>query len=681
MATYYWVGGSGTWDASTTTNWALSSGGAGSAGFPTSSDSVIFDLNSGAAPVVTINTAVCSACTIGAPTSGTLTLAFGSSTLTASGNFSVTTTISVTGTGTITCSSTSPTFAGNNNTFYDVSFTSTALGTTIITGANTFNNLSQTSRSATGRRIVQLNENQIVNGTLTLGAANTSIRRIRVQSNVIGTQRTITLNGTLATLADIDFQDINAAGTVATPWTGTRLGNCLGNANITFDAPKNVYRVGTGNWSATQWSLSSGSSVDTNNFPLAQDTAIFDTGTVTGTHTFDQPWSVGTLDCSALNVAVTIATGTSSPVFFKDLILDSDVTLTGTANLQFQGQGTTQTITSAGVSVVQSIIVESPNGTVQLQDNLTMGSTRTFTLTAGTLDLSSGNRTLSAGLFSSSNSNTRSIAFGTGKIELTSNNATIFTTATGTGLSYTGTSRIEASYSGSTGTRTFQPSSTGTSTEAQALSIYITAGTDTVTFTTTNRRVDVLDFTGFSGTFTNSAQTVHGSYTISSGMTVGSGTSVTTFASTSGTKTIATNGKTLDFPLTFNGIGGTFAFQDALTQGSTRAFTITNGTVQLKNGVTSTVGAFTTSGTNQKFLQSTTPGSQATLSQASGTVDASYLTIQDINATGGATWNAFVDQFNVDAGNNDGWDFGISPIVGSYEYTYQLRSFTQPRRF
>jgi len=679
MATYYWVGGSGTWDASTTTNWALSSGGAGSAGFPTSSDSVIFDLNSGAAPVVTISAAVCSACTIGAPTSGTLTLAFGSSTLTASGNFSVTTTISVTGTGTIICAGTSPTFAGNNNTFYNVSFTSTALGTTTINGSNTFNDLSQTSRSATGRRIVQLNESQTVNGTLTLGASNTSIRRIRVQSNVIGTQRTITLNGTLATLADIDFQDINAAGTVATPWTGTRLGNCLGNANITFDAPKNVYRVGTGNWSATQWSLSSGSSVDTNNFPLAQDTAIFDTGTVTGTHTFDQPWSVGALDCSALNVAVTIATGSTSPAFFKNLILDSDVTLTGTANLLFAGQGTTQSITSAGVSIPQSIFIESPNGTLQLQDNLTMGSTRTFTLTNGTLDLN--NQTLSAGRFSSTNSNVRSIAFGTGNIELTGNAATVFDVGTITNFSFTGTSKFNFTYSGSTGTRTINGSVTGAS-ESNSLDLNITAGTDIVAING-GRSYRSIDFTGFAGSTVAAAtaRTLYGSLLISSGMTFTAENGGFSFAATSSTQQITTNGNTLDCPITFNGIGGTFAFQDALTQGSTRAFTVTNGTVQLKNGVTSTVGAFATSGTNQKFLQSTTPGSQATLSQASGTVDASRLTIQDINAVGGATWNAFVNQQNIDAGNNDGWDFGISPIVGSYEYTYQLRSFTQPRRF
>jgi len=83
--------------------------------------------------------------------------------------------------------------------------------------------------------------------------------------------------------------------------------------------------------------------------------------------------------------------------------------------------------------------------------------------------------------------------------------------------------------------------------------------------------------------------------------------------------------------------------------------------------VTSTVGAFTTSGTNQKFLQSTLAGSQATLSQASGAVDASYLTIRDINATGGATWNAFTTNNNVNAGNNLGWDF--SSQLGKYIYT------------
>ena len=64
-----------------------------------------------------------------------------------------------------------------------------------------------------------------------------------------------------------------------------------------------------------------------------------------------------------------------------------------------------------------------------------------------------------------------------------------------------------------------------------------------------------------------------------------------------GYQQITTAGLALDFFLIFNGVGSTFAFQDALTQGSTRAFTIINGTVKLKDGVTSTVGSFVTSGT------------------------------------------------------------------------------------
>jgi hypothetical protein len=167
---------------------------------------------------------------------------------------------------------------------------------------------------------------------------------------------------------------------------------------------------------------------------------------------------------------------------------------------------------------------------------------------------------------------------------------------------------------------------------------------------------------------------------MSSGATPSVSTIGPTFAATSPV-TITTAGKTFDFPITFNGVGGTFAFQDALTQGSTRNFTITNGTVQLKNGVTSTVGNFVANNSNLKFLQSTTPGSQATLSQAAGTVNVVDLTIRDINAVGGASWNAYTDFENTDAGNNDGWNFSLSPPYSTAELPITLRPFTQPRRF
>ena len=258
-------------------------------------------------------------------------------------------------------------------------------------------------------------------------------------------------------------------------------------------------------------------------------------------------------------------------------------------------------------------------------------------------------------------------------INIGGNNATVF--SGGPNYTLAGTPNLNFTYSGSVGTRTM--SSGASASLNSTLNYNVTAGTDIIIASSFRS----INFTGFSGTFNNTARVVFGDMTFSATMTVAAGANTTTFSRASGTQTITTNGKTLDFPLAFNGANTVFVFQDALTQGSTRNFTLTNGTVQLKNGVTSTVGNFITSGTARKFLQSTVAGSQATLSEAAGTVNASYLTIQDINATGGATWNAYVDQFNVDAGNVDGWDFGISPVVGGAEYTYQLRSFTEPRRF
>jgi len=343
----------------------------------------------------------------------------------------------------------------------------------------------------------------------------------------------------------------------------------------------------------------------------------------------------------------------------------------------FDANSGTGTVSVAATAVSSSTTHGAANINLSLSGSPTLcTSTGTFNLNAGTLSL--GTNSLTVGIFNAVGGVARTIDFGaSGQINVTANNTTVFNLLNATtAVTLIGTSKVNCTYSGATGTRTLRNGNSA----ATAANIYITAGTDTVT-ATNGYSFGTVDFTGFSGTYTPAQMNIYGNLVISTGMTVGSSTQASVFLSTSGTKQITTNGKTLDFPLTFNGVGGTFAFQDALTQGSTRAFTITNGTVQLKNGVTSTVGAFVTSGTNQKFLQSTIAGSQATLSQASGTVNASYLTIQDISAIGGATWNSLWSNNNVDAGDNTGWLFGDPPVVLAAEYTYALRSFTQPRRF
>ena len=759
MATFYWVGGAGTWDGSTTTNWASSSGGAGGAGVPTLSDNAVFDSSSNAtAYTVTLGSgAVCADWTVAGPLVGDVTFA-GSSGITITGSllwpvtgmvrsYTGNTTLSSTSTGktvttnglsissvvfdgvgggwelgsaltataanitvtngslstsasnysitaarfissnsnvrsiilnastvTITASgandpgvnftdSTNLTFNagtsqitltgiqgrlhGGGNTFYNVLFSSGG-GGKFVSGVNTFNNFQTQNRTVTGVGGIQFLDNQIINGTFTCDNSTTAMRRKIMSSNVLGTPRTLKVNAT--SLVNVDFQDIIIDPTsTAFPVTGTRLGDLGGNSGITFTTAKTVYwnLAAGGNWSSTAWALSSGGGVSTDNFPLAQDTAIIEN---TGLNTsasigIDQFWQIGNLDISTRSNAMTFGQNFSYNVY-GNFTLSSSVTLTNVGTLTFSAYGSTQTITSAGVTFTQPITINAFSGTVQLLDNLTLGSTLTTTLTTGTLDLSSGNRTLSTGLFNSNNSNTRSIAFGTGNIT-TTGSGTAWNTSATTNFIYTGTPTVNISNNSATATTV----TTGTMTEAQALNFNYTTGTYTLTDTAAVYKS--VNYTGFAGTAANTAKTVYGNVTYAAGMTLTAGANATTFAASSGTQQITNNGKTLDFPLVFNGIGSTFEFQDALTQGSTRAFTVTNGTIQLKNGVTSTVGAFATSGTSQKFLQSTLSGSQATISQASGTVNASYLTIQDINATGGARWNLVNESIN--QGNLSGW--------------------------
>ena len=338
----------------------------------------------------------------------------------------------------------------------------------------------------------------------------------------------------------------------------------------------------------------------------------------------------------------------------------------GTQAYTFAATSGTKTITTAAVVFDNPFTFNGVGGSWQLQDALTSGATRTCTLTAGTLGLN--NFTLTTGTFSSTNTNTRTLAFGsTGKIVLTGNNATVCTTNTSDGLTITGSKRIELSYSGGSLTRSISGANTSVIEGTNLLDYFVTAGSDTVTFNG-GRAYGNIDFSNagastFTGTCTNNSMQVYGNLIFKAGMTINAGTNATSMFATSGTKTITSAGQTIDFPLTISGLGGTFACSDALTLGATRALTFTNGTLQLKAGVTSTVGSFVTTGTTMKYLQSTIPGTQATISQASGTVTATYLSVQDSNATGGATWNAFASNQNIDNGNNLGWFFSDQSLT------------------
>jgi len=88
---------------------------------------------------------------------------------------------------------------------------------------------------------------------------------------------------------------------------------------------------------------------------------------------------------------------------------------------------------------------------------------------------------------------------------------------------------------------------------------------------------------------------------------------------------------------------------------------------QLQAVNSTTVNQWSVSGspTGQATVKSNTlAGAEHTLIQASGIVSVSYSTIKDIDATGGATWNAYTSNGNINDGNNTGWIF-TAPITNT----------------
>ncbi len=506
------------------------------------------------------------------------------------------------GTSTINFASTSPTFAGGGLTYYNVAFTPTnLLPSASITGGNTFNNLSITGRTTVGFGSVSFSADQTINGTFTVSAGTASAYRIQISSSTFNTARTLTC-ASIAAMSDVDFRDITIAGAHGT-LSGTRLGDCKGNTNITFPAAKTVYygQTGSANWGDTgsgSWSATSGGALDATQFPLAQDTAVFPAATYPAsgsTITVNDDYNIGTIDMSLRTTnTMTLSTSNNDPVIFGSWINGTGITLSATATLAFSGR-TTQQITSAGKTFPQLTTINSPGGSVTLQDALTI---LTISLSQGTLDLQS--YTLSTNTFSSSTSLTRTIAFGTGNITCTGT-GTVWDSATVTGLTTTGTQVVNVTSTGSSAITV----STGALSEANSISFNFTGGTYALTFLgSSNYSARNANFTGFAGTLAQIGITtpiIYGNLTLSTGMTLTSSTRTLVFGATSGTQQITTNAKTIDFPLTFNGVGGTFQLQDALTMGSTRTATLTNGTLDLQS-YTLTTGLFSYSNTNTRTI-------------------------------------------------------------------------------
>jgi hypothetical protein len=721
MADRYWVGGTGTWDGTSTANWSASSGGASGASVPTAADNVFFDAGSDAGGIFTVTMAttprLCNDFTasgldftmtlagtsIGLTVSGSLSfpatrfsptytgtttfnatttgktittngVAFGgavtlngvggawtlgsafscgtstltltngtfdtsvsnyavtagtfsssnsnirtinlnASTLTLSSSWTLTTSTNATlnaGTSTINLSGAGSAFSGGGLTYYNVSFTSASESslTKSITGTNTFNNLTFATISGSfgGVNEISLGGSQTISGTFTANGSNGRARQFII-SSTIGTARTLTC-AAIAAMTDVDFRDITIAGAHGT-LSGTRLGNCLGNSNITFDAGKTVYwnLAAGGNWTSTAWALSSGGAVAVANFPLPQDTAIIENTGLTAGNTIvvRAPSNVGTLDASARTNAVTFDSVFGYElIFYGALSFGSGVVTTGTGPYIFSNRSI-QTV-NVSTTLTMSVFIDAPAGGIQLlTNNLTLAATRTTTLTQGTLDLN--NLTLTSGVFNSDNSNTRDIAFGsTGSIVFNTTTAAAVNLdmTVATNFTFTGTSNLSAAMST---TRTFDFGSFGGATTSNRLNINLTSGASTPTFAI-GSSFRQINFTGSTCNPGNVTISCHG-FTLASG-----GTYTSTDFTTVGTGTLTSNGKVID-TLTVNGAGITTTLQDALTCLVTGTSTLTQGTLDL-NGFTFTTGIFAASGSTTRAIAFGSTGSIVLTTTTSG---------------------------------------------------------------
>ena len=595
MADRYWVGGTGNWDT-TTTHWSATSGGAGGASVPTAADNVIFNSASGTNFTVTVATSSRTCLDFTAVSGVSMTFA-GTSSLSISGSLS------------LPASGFTPTY----------------------TGTITFNVPSAKTITTNG---VALASQLVFNGTGGSWA---------LQTAVTTTGAVVLTAGTL----DLNAKTLTAASFVSTGTTTRSIGSTGGTGYITTTGSGTNLNVTGSNISNTGvWgfkiSYSGATATTVTNSALAITTYI-NSGTYVLSLTSGNVYN--DLDFTGFNGSW--AASSSIQNLYGNFILPASggsyTGFAGVGNITFVRTSGTSTITTNGRTFPFGINVNGVGGTVQFADNFSQNISMSLILTNGTLDINSktntvgiftiisgthaltngtlnctsvthtsGNLSIGTGYnitsagaytftagsitindgvvltipsFVSTNTNTRSIAFGTGSIKTTST-GTVWNVTGASGLSYTGTPNVNIDNNTATALTI-----TNTATETSAFNFNIINGTYALTLTSGNSYKN-LNFTGFAGTWAagTTTHTIYGDWTFpASGGTFSgtSGTATLTFARTSGTSIITTNGRTVNFTFALNGVGGTLQLADNLSQTSLQSFRLTNGTLDINSKTTS----------------------------------------------------------------------------------------------
>lgn len=212
--------------------------------------------------------------------------------------------------------------------------------------------------------------------------------RLMIQSNAVGTARTIIPNG--GTFAYADFNWITSSTAIDLSAITGLSGDALGNTNITFTSATTTYWVGdTGSWeNATEWASSSGGTAGTGRAPLPQDSCIFDANSFSGAGftTTTNPRSCVVVDFSTVGTDNPIldfgnSGGASSWTTYGDFLFDSGSTIANRSGITLYFYGTGN-IDLQGATIVTRPVVMYGNHTL-LNDFISSG---TILNNYGTLD-------------------------------------------------------------------------------------------------------------------------------------------------------------------------------------------------------------------------------------------------------------------------------------------------------
>jgi len=357
MAARFWVGGTGNWDVADTTHWAASSNGAGGQSVPGASDTVTFDASSGGGTVTVTADHTVTSVTGGAFT-GTLdygtdrTISYTTFSFTGTATRSLTlgnAAITMTGASTTVwdiTNATNLTFSGASATitlsgasaimtpgalqsYGTVSFTGSGAARVNSTGA-IFGTLTRTGTN-------EKTDTFLINGTKTVTTAlnlsgNSSINRLQVLSNTIGTVATITNTSTTVTASNVDFQDIAFSVTIDLS-AQTDIGDANGNSGITFPASVAQTWNGAsgGNWSTNAW---------TTRVPLPQDDVSLGVAfSASQTVVSDMPRLCRSVTWTGATGSPTWNFGSVANSIYGSITLISGMTISGTQTLTLAGRG------------------------------------------------------------------------------------------------------------------------------------------------------------------------------------------------------------------------------------------------------------------------------------------------------------------------------------------------------